>query len=246
MRNRGVASLPDWKEESTDAIRRLHILRTADRRHGCGRATAPQSRCAGRSRRAATASARPAPADKKLDSYLDSWERTMTGLTNFRFELALIRKVDPAATGVFKTDKEYVGVILCMKPNFAILRLDYVPDLNNKEKKKKDYEAFICDGKAVYVYSGLDETITKHKLPDPKTNPAGATDNFILDIMTGMKAKDVKQRFDIKLFNEDQYYIYLDIKPLQDRDKTGVQAAANWPSTDRVQNSRTCRPRCSW
>ena len=159
-----------------------------------------------------------APADQKLDGHLAAWERRMADVKNFRFELNL-KRADPAATGVFKNEKEYVGVVLGMKPNYAILRLDYAADLNNKTLKKKDYEAFICDGKAVYAYSGLAETITEHKLPDPNTNPAGATNNLILDFVSGMKATELKERFDIKLFKEDQYYIYLEIKPLLGKDK---------------------------
>ena len=78
-----------------------------------------------------------------------------------------------------------------MKPNLAVLRLDYAAD-------PKDFEAFICNGKSVYAYNGLQKTITEHKLPDPKTNPAGETGNLILDFVSGMKAKDLKARFDIE------------------------------------------------
>ena len=159
-----------------------------------------------------------APANQKLDGHLAAWEKKMADVKNFRFELALQRK-DPAAAGVFKNDKDYVGLVLGLKPNYARLRLDYKDDLNNKELKRKDYEAFICDGKAVYAYSGLQQTITKHKLPDPKTSPAGATGSLILDFVSGMKAKELKERFEISLFKEDEHYIYLDIKPILDKDK---------------------------
>ncbi len=159
-----------------------------------------------------------APADQKLDGHLAAWEKKMADVKNFRFELELERK-DPAAAGVFKNEKKYVGVVLGLKPNYAILRLDYEADLNNKELKRKDYEAFICDGKAVYAYSGLSQTITKHKLPDPKTNPAGATGSLILDFVSGMKSKELKERFEINLFNETEHYIYLEIKPILGKDK---------------------------
>jgi TIGR03009 family protein len=148
-----------------------------------------------------------APADQKLEGYLAGWEKATSSLVNLRVELELIR-TDP----VFKTDKKYTGVVVCMKPNYAVLRLDYTAD-------PKDYEAFICNGKAVYAYSGLDKTITEWKLPDPKTNPAGVTDNLMIDFLSGMKAKAVKDRFDITVFKEDDYYVYLDIKPKRDKDK---------------------------
>jgi TIGR03009 family protein len=168
-----------------------------------------------------------APPDQKLDAHLGGWEKTMGDLKNFRFDLELIR-IDPAATGIFKGEHKFHGSVLCMKPNLARLRLDNDAD-------PRDFEAFICNGKAVYAYNGLQKTITEHKLPDPKTNPTGATDNLILDFMTGMKARDLKDRFDLKLFKEDQYYIYLDIKPKLAKDKQDFQQlrlALYGPKTD--------------
>jgi TIGR03009 family protein len=155
-----------------------------------------------------------APADQKLDAHLAGWEKTMGNLKNFRFDMNLARK-NPASA-IFKGETNYVGSILCVKPTFARLRLDNSAD-------PKDFEAFICDGQHVFAYNGLQKTITKHKLPDPRANPAGATDNLILDFVSGMKAKDLKERFDLKLFKEDEFYIYLDIKPKLAKDKQDIQ-----------------------
>jgi TIGR03009 family protein len=148
--------------------------------------------------------------DQKLDAHLAGWEKRMRDLNSFRFELAL-KRTDPAA-GIFKGETNMVGSVLGMKPNLARLRLDNAAD-------PKDFEAFICNGKSVYAYNGLQKTITEHKLPDPRTNPAGETGNLILDFVSGMKASDLKARFELKLFNEDANYIYLDIKPQLDKDK---------------------------
>jgi TIGR03009 family protein len=148
--------------------------------------------------------------DQRLDAHLAGWEARMRALTNFRFDLALHRK-DPAA-GIFKGESKFTGSVLGMKPNLARLRLDNGAD-------PKDYEAFICDGKSVYAYNGLQKTITRHKLPDPKAQPAGETGNLILDFVSGMKAKNLKARFDLTIFKEDADYVYLDIKPLLGKDK---------------------------
>jgi TIGR03009 family protein len=149
----------------------------------------------------------PAPkaADPKLDGHLAEWEKKMAGVVNMRTEIALKR-----TDAVFKKDTNFTGVVLCMKPNFAVLRLD-----NTGDPTKADYEAYICDGKAVYAYDGKGKTITK--IPLPK-NQAGV-DNLMLDFMAGMKAKDVKERFDITLFKTDEHYVYLDIKPLRPADQ---------------------------
>jgi TIGR03009 family protein len=148
--------------------------------------------------------------DQKLEAHLAGWEKRMQDLGSFRFDLALERN-DPAA-GIFKGKATFTGSVLCMKPNLARLRLDNAAD-------PKDFEAYICNGKSVYAYNGLQKTITEHKLPDPKTNPGGGTDNLILDFVSGMKAKDLKDRFDLTIFKEDADYIYLDIQPRLGKDK---------------------------
>jgi TIGR03009 family protein len=143
--------------------------------------------------------------DPRLDAHLDAWEKKMSGVVNVRTEISLKR-----TDVVFKKDTNYTGVVLCMKPNLAVLRLD-----NAADPTKTDYEAYICDGKSLYVYEGLKKTVTEIKIPQ---NQAGV-DNLMLDFLAGMKAKDAKQRFDISLFKTDDYYIYLDIKPLRPADQ---------------------------
>ncbi|VTR96408.1 Hypothetical conserved protein OS=uncultured planctomycete GN=HGMM_F37F03C09 PE=4 SV=1 [Gemmata massiliana] len=153
--------------------------------------------------------AQPAPqADPKLDAHLIEWEKRMANVVNFRTEVALAR-----TDAVFKKTTNFGGpesVVLCMKPNYAILRLNNIGD-----STKADYEAFICDGKAVYAYNGIAKTITAFKIPK-----AGAgVDNLMIDFLAGMKAKEVKERFDIALFKTDENYIYLDIKPRLGKDQ---------------------------
>jgi TIGR03009 family protein len=157
-----------------------------------------------------------APADQKLDAHLAGWEKAMSDLKNARFDLSL-KRVDPSAA-IFKGERTYGGSVLIMKPNYARLRLDYLGD-----PTKRDFEAFICDGMSVFSYNGNDKTVTRYKLPDPKSNPTGATDNIIIDFISGMKAKDLKSRFEIKIFNESPDYIYLDIKPVLGKDKQDFQ-----------------------
>jgi len=144
-------------------------------------------------------------ADPKLDAHLIEWEKRMVDVKNLRTEVALKR-----TDAVFKKDTNYTGVVLCMKPIYAVLRLD-----NAGDPTKVDYEAFICDGKAVYAYNGVQKTITKFDIPQGQAG----VDNLMLDFLSGMKAKDVKERFDINLFKTDEHYIYLDIKPLRPADQ---------------------------
>jgi len=140
--------------------------------------------------------------DPKLDAYLGEWEKKMASVANVRMEIAL-KQTDV----VFKKDTNKTGVVLCMKPNYAILRLDNVAD-------KIDYEAYICDSKSLYAYNGLQRSVTKIDIAKNQS-----VDNLMMNFLSGMKAKEVKQRFDISLSKTDDYYIYLDIKPLRPSDQ---------------------------
>jgi TIGR03009 family protein len=143
-----------------------------------------------------------APAAPTLDDHLLSWEKTMSGIKNLRVEITRT-----ATDTVFKKEKKFTGPLLLMKPNYAILRLDYAGD-----PTKQDYEAYLCDGKSLYRYEGLAKTVTEFKM----TN---GTDNFMLDFLSGMKAKDAKDRYELTLVKEDANYVYLNIVPKLGRDK---------------------------
>jgi TIGR03009 family protein len=172
------------------------------------------------------AAAAPVPAaDPKLDAHLAQWEKTMSAVKNFHFELELKR-----TDATFKAVKQYSGIMLCMKPNLARMRLIYDGDQSGA-----DYEAYICNGKAVYEYNGLAKTVTEWKLPDPKKPAAGVTDNLMLDILAGMKAKEARARFELSLFRENKDFVYIDVKPLLPRDKAEfvqLRLALCAPKTD--------------
>lgn len=154
-----------------------------------------------------------APGASPLDKHLDNWERTMAAVVNFRVEIELTR-----TDAVFKRARNYKGVVLCMKPNFAILRLDNIGD-----PTKTDYEAVICNGRSVYLYNGVEKSVTEHKLPAPNPNQRAGTDNLMLDFLSGLKAAEAKRRFEITIFKEDENYVYLNLKPLLPQDKSEFQ-----------------------
>ena len=154
-----------------------------------------------------------APAPNALDTHLAGWERTMSGIVNFRFEIELTK-----SDAVFKKEQKYKGVVLCLKPNYAILRLDNIGD-----PTKTDYEAYICNGKSLFRYVGVEKSITEFKLPPPNPNGGGGTDNLMLDFLTGLKAVEAKQRFELAVFKEDENYVYLDIKPRRPQDRQEFQ-----------------------
>ena len=133
----------------------------------------------------------------------------MGGLVNFRADIDLTKK-----DSVFLKPRDYKGSVLCMKPNYARLRLDST--VKAEPGKPADFQAFICNGAFVYEYSGLRQEVTEYKMAG---NPAAGGGDLMLDFLSGIKAADAKRRFDIKLFNEDANYVYLDIKPLTQADQ---------------------------
>jgi TIGR03009 family protein len=145
-------------------------------------------------------------ADSKLKGHLDAWEKAMDKVANMRADISLKRE-----NAVFKTTKEYIGVMLIMKPNFVILRLD-----NAGDPTKQDYEAIISDGKSIYYYNGLEKTVTKWKLQTPTNNSTSkdytSLEIFLLGLLpqiitqqalllSGTNPKDLRHRFDISLFS---------------------------------------------
>jgi TIGR03009 family protein len=155
----------------------------------------------------------PPSADPQLDSHLANWEKTMRGVSNFHAGFELTR-----TEAVFKKKRKYTGRVSCMKPNLTVLRINSTTD-------KNDYEAYICDGKSIYEYNGLANTITEFRL-----NAGAEGENLMLDFLSGMTADAARKRFQIALFNPSkpdpmQIYIYLDIKPVLGKDKQEFEHA---------------------
>jgi TIGR03009 family protein len=161
---------------------------------------------------------------KKLAAHLDAWEKAMSEVNNLRCDVSFTQE-DP----IFKTSQKYTGSLLYMKPNFAIFRLE-----GSRDGTKNDFEAYLCNGKSVFQYNGLQKTVTEWKLPTPEV--AKAIEKFTpfqrwlyeftpvtighkLESISGINPKDIRQRFEIKLLKEDENYIYLDMKPVSKSDK---------------------------
>lgn len=148
----------------------------------------------------------PVAGDPRAVPHLTGWEKTMGDLVNYGAEFELEKK-----DTVFGKARNYTGSVLCMKPNFAAIRID---DATNKA----NYEAFLSNGKSVYHYEGPKKTITEFKL-----NAPNAGDNLMLDFLGGMKAADAQRRFNVTVISDnpavDPNYVVLRIQPILARDK---------------------------
>lgn len=152
--------------------------------------------------------ARPA-VDPKLAAHLTAWETRMKEIGNVICDAEKVR-----TDNVLKRQLEkQVAKIYCMKPNFAFMRMDRAPDL---PPDPNDFLTYICDGKAIYQYSGRQKEMAEFKL-----NAAGGIQgNLLLEFISGsMSAKDAMNRFDISILKEDANYLYLNIKPTLVSDK---------------------------
>ncbi|CAN5588338.1 hypothetical protein BH11PLA2_BH11PLA2_42820 [soil metagenome] len=144
------------------------------------------------------------PAD--LQGHLLAWEKKTQALQTMYTECE--REVKNTLT---QKTASYKGAIRCMKPNLAYLRID-------NTTKKEDFAAYICDGKFVYEYSGLDKTVTNHPIPPGGKGNVG--DNLLLEFMSGaMTAADVAARFQLKLIKVDAHYVYIDVAPQLAKDQ---------------------------
>lgn len=156
------------------------------------------------------AAALPANLDPVLVAHLQGWDKVMQGATNFwakTFNMQKkVQKPVPKVT-------QYTGSMICLKPNMARMRLDMKPAAGQKAGDN-DFEAYICNGKAVFQYEGPSQTVTIY----PITNGIG--ENLLLEFMSGqLRANDILRRFEAKILKQDQHYIYLELLPKLPRDK---------------------------
>lgn len=157
----------------------------------------------------APAAGAPVQLDAALIGHLQAWEAVMKGTTNFYTQCTMTKR-----NLITKKESQYAGVIMCVKPNLARMRIDEKPPQGQKPDPNS-YLAYICTGLAVYEYDAAQKQVTEYALPN-----GGVGDNLLLTFMSGaMKANDIIQRFDMKLTKEDQNYVYLDIFPREVRDK---------------------------
>lgn len=160
----------------------------------------------------APAAAAPGALDPKLVIHLRGWESSMRGVEKFAVDATLTK-----SNLVTKREEKKSGSIWVMKPNFARMNLKRVNAPGEKENPN-DFEAFICTGKMLYHYDGSKKIVTEIALG---ANAAG--NNLMLDVMSGMTAQQLVNRFDVKLLKEDINYVYLEVKPRYPDDKSDFE-----------------------
>jgi TIGR03009 family protein len=128
-------------------------------------------------------------------------------------------------------DEVFAGKALYMKPNLAVL------EMQNKANPQK-YEKFLCTGTFLYQWVPSSKVINVYELPKPQ--PGQQAQNDFLSFFFGMKAEEAKQRYDLKLIKEDQWYVYIEVLPKLAADK------ADFAKARLVLNQNTFLPRQVW
>src|SRR5262249_9171870 len=161
--------------------------------------------------------AQPAPATQPaaLDLHLQRWEQKMTELRSLS---CAIKRIDKDKVADVVTN--LVGTALYMKDgkgaateHRAVLELRY-------ERNKELAEKVIITGTHIYQFSPAAKEIKVFDLPKPKPGQVG--DDNVLSFLFGMKAENAKKRYDLALTPDkvsDPYYVYIDVKPLQQADR---------------------------
>lgn len=167
-----------------------------------------------------------APAPGRLDTLLMRWEQEMK---NVQTLVAQCARTEINQTNGFK--EVFVGTARYMKPNLATLDMQ-------KQSNPQIYEKYVCTGTFLYEYRPQNKVVRVHELPQGK--PGQLPDDNFLSFLFGMKAEEARRRYDLRLVQEDQYYIYIEITPRFDADK------AEFNKARMVLNNSNFLPRQLW
>src|SRR5262245_51279304 len=96
--------------------------------------------------------------DPRLEAHLKGWQEAMASVADYRVQAQVQRyKIEQCSGPRVETVSQ--GTIFAMRPNLFRIHL-----INLKDPK--DYEEFVNDGKSLFIYSGLQKTVTEIKPTD--------------------------------------------------------------------------------
>ncbi len=167
------------------------------------------------------------PQRDNLDAYLTRWEDAMKTVNTLAVACSRT-EIDPT----YKTRKTYTGTIHFVKPTNFFWHMA-------AKDKPTDYERYICTGTYIYQYLPAEKVIKYY--PAPKTTRDGKlTDDSSLAFLFGMKGAEAKGRYNLKLHNVDQNYVYIDVESKNPVDR------ADFVKARLVLNKDTFLPRQIW
>jgi TIGR03009 family protein len=151
---------------------------------------------------------------KYLDAYLKVWEERMASINGLETKVIYSETEDGQKT-------VFTGDAALMKPNFARLMLKEAANPTNAKK----WRHHVADGQYLWEFNYSSKVARVLQLPKE-----GVGDNTMITILSGMKAADVKKRFDVTVdvddstkFNEN--YIHFTIYPKTKEDQQEFKKA---------------------
>lgn len=155
-----------------------------------------------------------------LDAYLDVWEKRMAKIN------ALETKIVLTETGVGSAQNPgkkaiYTGEASLLKPNHAKMLLKDSGDPGNA----KHWRHFVADGQHLWEYLYGQKIARVAQLPKD-----GVSDHMMMSFLFGMKAADVKKRFDVSVDVENpdkhnDFYLHINILPKSKEDMQDFKKA---------------------
>ncbi len=142
---------------------------------------------------------------KYLDAYLKVWEDRMGKIEGLETKIVLT-EID---AGPPMTKTVYTGEASLVKPNFAKMLLK---DSANPSNTKK-WRHFVADGEHLWEYDYGKKIARVLQLPKE-----GIGDNPMMAFLFGMKAAEIKKRFDVSVDVENpvkhnDFYLHIGILP---------------------------------
>ncbi|HEX3314304.1 MAG TPA: hypothetical protein VHR72_05395 [Gemmataceae bacterium] len=151
-------------------------------------------------------------AANRLDQVLDNWERALKDVT--AFDGQIVRKRTSVRFATTEICEGHVRILKTPATLFASL------ELARKERPGQLAEKLLLNEKGFCEYDFAAKEVRIHPLsvrPDRADNPIG--------FLFGVKGKDLKARFDIRLGPADPNYIFLEIAPIAASDKADFARA---------------------
>lgn len=147
----------------------------------------------------------------RLDALLKRWEVEMQAV-----QTAAAQCSRTNLDKTFGSMTTFDGVLKFMKPDLVMVEM-------HRRNKPEVFEKYVFTGTYLYEYAQDRKEIRVHDLTDGK--PAGQQVDNQMSLMMGMKAEAAKERYDLRLGREDQWYYYVDILPKRPTDKQDFKRA---------------------
>jgi TIGR03009 family protein len=157
--------------------------------------------------------AQSAPVQPAVDAatlqHLAGWEAAMKAVKTFYVQASKVYKDVPK-----KHETAFTVDLWLLKPNLA--RMDEVRVVpKGQQPTAADKKYYVSDGRKIYEYD-----FGTRKRMSADLGPGGAGNNLLLDLMSGMSAKEITDRFAVRTAKVDENgFVILEVKPLLKTDK---------------------------